>query len=44
MTHVLEDDLMKEPFTMKDGFYQVPTQPGLGVHLDEDALEKYRIA
>ena len=44
VTHVLEDDLMKEPFTMKDGFYQVPTQPGLGVHLDEDALEKYRIA
>ena len=44
VTHVLEDDLMKEPFTMKDGFYEVPTQPGLGVHLDEDALEKYRIA
>ena len=24
VTHVLEDDLMLEPFTMKNGFYEVP--------------------
>jgi D-galactarolactone cycloisomerase len=42
ITHVLEDDLMKEPFTMKDGFYELPAKPGLGVSLDEDAIEKYR--
>ena len=40
--HVHEDDLMAEPFEMKDGFYTVPTKPGLGVSLDEDAVDKYR--
>ncbi len=44
ITHILVDDLMKEPFTMKDGFYTVPTKPGLGVSLDEDAIDKYRTA
>jgi len=44
VTHVLEDDLMLEPFTMKDGFYEVPKKPGLGVSLDMDAIDKYRIA
>lgn len=43
ITHVLEDDLMLEPFTMKDGFYEVPSKPGLGVSLDMDAIEKYRV-
>ncbi len=43
ITHVLEDDLMLEPFTMRDGFYEVPAKPGLGVALDMDAVEKYRV-
>jgi len=43
ITHMLEDDLMLEPFAMKDGFYEVPKKPGLGVSLDMDAIEKYRI-
>jgi L-alanine-DL-glutamate epimerase-like enolase superfamily enzyme len=43
ITHVLEDDLMLEPFTMKGGFYEVPTKPGLGVSLDMDAIERYRV-
>jgi L-alanine-DL-glutamate epimerase-like enolase superfamily enzyme len=38
-----EDDLVVEPFTMKDGFYDIPQKPGLGVTLDEDAVEKYRV-
>jgi L-alanine-DL-glutamate epimerase-like enolase superfamily enzyme len=38
-----EDDLVKEPFTMKDGLYDIPQKPGLGVTLDEDAVDKYRI-
>ena len=42
ITHVIQDDLMVEPFSMKDGLYQVPTQPGLGVTLDEEAIDKYR--
>lgn len=44
ITHVLADDLMKEPFAMKDGFFEIPDKPGLGVWLDEDAIERYRIA
>lgn len=44
ITHCLEDDLMKEPFRMEDGFYTVPTMPGLGVSIDEAAVDKYRIA
>ena len=43
ITHVLEDDLMLEPFTMDDGFYEVPTKPGLGVSLDMDAIDRYRV-
>jgi len=42
VTHVLEDDLMLEPFTVEDGFYEIPTKPGLGVSLDRDAIDKYR--
>jgi L-alanine-DL-glutamate epimerase-like enolase superfamily enzyme len=38
-----EDDLVKEPFTMKDGFYDIPETPGLGVTLDDDAIDKYRV-
>lgn len=44
ITHVLVDDLTKEPFEVDNGFYQVPTKPGLGVTLDDDAVDKYRIA
>lgn len=43
ITHVLADDLMREPFAMTEGFYEVPTAPGLGVSLDDDAIDKYRI-
>ncbi|MCC6342932.1 MAG: mandelate racemase/muconate lactonizing enzyme family protein [Bryobacterales bacterium] len=44
VTNVLADDCMAEPFTVRDGFYHIPDRPGLGVSLDEAALEKYRIA
>ena len=43
VTHVLEDDLIFEPLEMKEGFHEVPREPGLGVSLDMDAIEKYRI-
>ena len=39
-----EDDLVKEPFTIRDGFYDIPEKPGLGVTLDENAVDKYRVA
>ena len=30
---------LKNPFVIKDGFVELPTGPGLGIELDEDALE-----
>ena len=42
ITHVIQDDLMREPFEMQDGRYEVPAGPGLGVRFDDDAVEKYR--
>ncbi len=45
LTHVAEDDLVNEPFAVeKGGLYSVPTKPGLGVTLDQNAVEKYRVA
>lgn len=41
--HVLEDDCMAEPFTVKNGQYTIPKGPGLGVTLDDAAIDKYRI-
>jgi len=44
VTNVLEDDCMKEPFTVERGQYRIPQKPGLGVSLDEGAIDKYRMA
>ena len=44
ITHVLQDDFMREPFTVRNGRYRIPSGPGLGVSLDEDAIDRYRIA
>jgi L-alanine-DL-glutamate epimerase-like enolase superfamily enzyme len=37
------DDLIHEPLAVHDGTLPVPERPGLGVELDEDALERYRV-
>lgn len=29
---------LKEPFTIKDGYIDLPTKPGLGIEIDEEAL------
>jgi L-alanine-DL-glutamate epimerase-like enolase superfamily enzyme len=44
LTHIAEDDVVLEPFTLERGVYRVPQKPGLGVTLDEKAVEKYRVA
>ncbi len=44
VTHMLENDFVAEPFEMKEGFYEVPAKPGLGITLDEDAVDKYRVS
>jgi L-alanine-DL-glutamate epimerase-like enolase superfamily enzyme len=41
---IAEDDLVVEPFTMDDGYYAVPQKPGMGVTVDEKALDKYRVS
>ena len=35
----LGEGYLKEPFTFEDGYVELPTQPGLGIELDEDAME-----
>ncbi|MEZ5351204.1 MAG: enolase C-terminal domain-like protein [Bryobacteraceae bacterium] len=44
ISHVLADDCMKEPFAVRDGYFEIGSKPGLGVSLDEAAIDKYRIA
>ena len=36
----LGDGYLKKPFVVKNGFVDVPTGPGLGIELDEDAVAK----
>ena len=37
----LRDALTRQRITAKDGFVDIPSEPGLGVHLDPAALEQY---
>jgi glucarate dehydratase len=39
--HHQADDIITEPFVYKQGCFQVPDRPGLGVEIDHDKLEKY---
>ncbi|NNE54899.1 MAG: galactonate dehydratase, partial [Flavobacteriales bacterium] len=34
----LGEGYLKEPFVVKDGHVDLPTKPGLGIELDDDAL------
>jgi L-alanine-DL-glutamate epimerase-like enolase superfamily enzyme len=36
--------MVKQPLKMVDGYVAVPAGPGLGVEVNEETLEKYRIA
>jgi L-alanine-DL-glutamate epimerase-like enolase superfamily enzyme len=40
----LSREMVKEPLRMQDGYLAVPTGPGLGVEVNEQVLERYRIA
>lgn len=35
--------ISKNPIRMKDGYVNVPQGPGLGVEVDETAIEKLRV-
>ncbi len=41
--NIYEDDLLTEPLKIHGGFAKVPEAPGLGVTVDEEALEKWRV-
>ncbi|MHA1189882.1 MAG: enolase C-terminal domain-like protein [Alphaproteobacteria bacterium] len=41
-TYYLTDDILTEPFPVRDGLVHVPTAPGLGVAVDPDRLARYR--
>ncbi|MFN0166889.1 MAG: mandelate racemase/muconate lactonizing enzyme family protein [Bryobacteraceae bacterium] len=43
VTHCLEDDFVNEEWKMDNGYFRVPQKPGLGVTLDMNAVEKYRV-
>jgi len=38
---LLEDDLLLDDLSMRDGFLALPPGPGLGVQLDREALNRY---
>jgi D-galactarolactone cycloisomerase len=38
----LRDELLAEPFTLKDGRLVVPDRPWLGVTVREDTLKAYK--
>ena len=44
LAFLAEDDMIVEPMNVEDGTMAVPQTAGLGVTLDMDALEKYRLA
>lgn len=39
----LEDDLLEEPLKIENGFIEISEGPGLGVEIDEEKLERYRV-
>ena len=42
-TYYLQEDILAEPFPVKNGKVIVPTKPGLGIQVDEDKLAKYTV-
>jgi muconate cycloisomerase len=42
--HYYEDDIVTEPFAVRDGTLLPLTRPGLGIEVDEKKLAKYRLA
>ena len=40
---IYSDDLIKDKIEVQGGYAQVPEEPGLGVEIDEDALERLRV-
>jgi L-alanine-DL-glutamate epimerase-like enolase superfamily enzyme len=41
---LLRKELVHDPFALRDGVLPLPTNPGLGIELNEDALRRFRVA
>jgi muconate cycloisomerase len=41
-TYYAKEDILTEPFPVRDGKVHVPQGPGLGVRIDPDRLARYR--
>ena len=41
--HMYADQYVEEPFLVNNGLAEVPDRPGIGVTIDWDTIEKYRI-
>ena len=39
----LRKELVADPFELIDGLIPLPTKPGLGIELNEDAMERFRV-
>ncbi len=42
-TYYLAEDLLVQPFPVRNGKVQVPAGPGLGIEVDEDRLRRYAV-
>ena len=40
---IYTDDIITEPFPYRDGRLRVPQGPGLGITVDPEKLERYRV-
>lgn len=40
----LRDMITRQNFQAREGYVEVPNEPGLGVHLNEEAIANYRVA
>ena len=40
---MIHELLLKEPLQLEDGYIRVPTGPGLGLELDDEKIEQFRI-
>ncbi|MCZ6678271.1 MAG: mandelate racemase/muconate lactonizing enzyme family protein [Candidatus Poribacteria bacterium] len=41
--NIWEHQLITAPIALRGGFHRVPEQPGLGIEVDREALEKYKV-
>jgi len=37
------DKVLEEPLKLKDGYFEVPREPGLGVRFDREKLKRYKV-